>query len=61
MAAAPCLLSFTRTTAAAAFCPHLEDVLLDPVIHAIAAVPPDVGLLRDELAGLQGGREKGCE
>jgi hypothetical protein len=31
---------------------HLQDVLLDPVIHAITAVLPDVGLLRDELAGL---------
>lgn len=32
---------------------HLLDVLLDPVVHAVNAVPPYVGLFRDERPGLQ--------
>ena len=34
-------------------CEHLQDVLLDPIVHAVDAVPPYVGLLRDELPCLR--------
>jgi hypothetical protein len=37
---------------AAAAGAHFQDMLLDPVIHAITRVTPYVGLLRNELAGL---------
>ena len=38
----------------------LGDVLLHPVVVAVDAVAPDVGLLRDEPAGLRGrGRGRG--
>lgn len=33
---------------------HLHNVLLDPIIIPIHAVPPDVGLFRNEFAVLQG-------
>lgn len=32
--------------------PYLQNVLLDPVVHAITAVPPYVGLFWDKLASL---------
>ena len=32
---------------------HLQYVLFDPVIIAVDTVPPDIRLLRDELASLQ--------
>ncbi len=43
------------------FVSHLHDVLLHPIIVAVHAVPPDVGLFGHKLASLKGrgqGQEK---